>query len=222
MLALIHKDVLLHKVAYLGFVPILVIFLPWLAYVIDSPAVYASFACTYGSVLPIVLIAREDVFRANSFTCSLPVTRRRVVQARYLISWAIALALTLLGLGLYSIFSTVEPFEAWSVSTAQRVLVTLSLVLGVALPFALRFGWIGLTVLGVGLQLAGIVFLFILKTFSASRWILDGFNAIPNCIEGARSMLGDPVFLVATLAALAIFNLASCEVAVALYKRREF
>ena len=221
MLSLIRKDLLLHKMPLYGFMLASVVYLGWFASQIDSPNSYITFVCMIAGVLPMVLIAREDVLRTDAFICSLPVTRRQVVQAKYVISWAMCLVIIVIGLVLYSIFATEECLEIWSLSTAGRVFMTLSLGLGVALPFALRFGWIGLTVFGVGMQILAMVVYLIAKTFVTSLRLPDVFNAISKCIEGLDSRLGDPLFLAAVIVVLAIFNLASCRIAVALFERRE-
>ncbi len=222
MLTLIRKDLLLHKVAFYGFTPAAVVYLGWFASQIDSPNVFTTFACIFASVLPLVLIAREDVFHAEAFICSLPVTRRQVVHAKYAVSWALALIFTVIGLVLYSIFAAEGLPAIWSVSTGNRILLTLSVGLGVALPFSLRFGWLGLTVLGVGTQLLGLVVYLTVKALATRLSLGNIFAAARDQIERLHSWLGEPLFLAAVICVLVAFNFASCRIAVALFERREF
>lgn len=222
MLTLMRKDLLLHKMTFYCATPALVAYVGWFASQRDLRGAFITFDCIIAGVLPMVLIAREDIFRVEAFICSLPVTRRQVVRAKYVISWAIALTFTVVGLILYSIFATERLHEIWSVSTASRVLVMLSVGLGVALPLALRFGWIGLTVFGVGIQILAMGLYIIAKTFVTRLRLPDVFKAVSESIEGLHSWLGDPLFLAAVIVILATFNFASYKIAEALFERREF
>lgn len=221
MLTLIRKDLLLHKPAYLGFTPAAVIYLGWFASRIDSPVVYATFAGIFACVLPLVLVAREDVYQAEAFVCSLPVTRGQVVHARYIISWSLALVFTVIGLVLYATFASAGSGAIWSVSVANRSLLTLAVGLGVALPFAIRFGWFGLTVFGIGMQLLGIAAYFIVSALASRLPLGDAFAAIAESLAAIQASLGGPLFLAAVASVLVIFNLVSCKIAVTLFARRE-
>lgn len=221
MRALIGKDLVLHRTTLLVAAPALVLYAGMFASFKDLHAVFTVFACIIALVLPMVLIAREDLFCSEAFICSLPVTRRQVVQAKFVISWAISLVLVFVSLGIFSLFASEQLHEIWSITTAYRVLLILSLGLGIALPFALRFGWIGLTVFGVGMQLLLMLGYFIAKTFAPSLRLPDVFSGMSQFIEAMHAWLGESLFMVAALAGLAIFNLASCNIAVALFKRKE-
>lgn len=222
MLTLIRKDLLLHKVAFYGYMPVLVIYLAYLAGEVSSLNVFITFSCIMAAILPMVLIAREDKFGAEAFVCSLPVTRRQVVHAKYVMCWSTALVLAVIGLILYSIFAADGRLATWSVSTASRVLLTLSLGLGVALPLSLRFGWIGLIVFLVGCQVLGIVAILLVRTFTTNLRLGDIFNPIWGMIERMHTQLGGPLFFAVVFVMFAIFNLASCRFAVALFERRDF
>ena len=221
MLTLIRKDLLLHKTAFYGYMPVLVIYLGYLAGQVSSLNVFITFTCIMAAILPMVLITREDKFGAEAFVCSLPVTRRGVVHAKYVMCWSTSLILTVIGLILYSVFAAEGRPAIWSISTASRVLLTLSLGLGVALPFSLRFGWMGLIVGLIGMQILGIVTLLLVTTFATNLRLSDTFNAVSRFIEGMHSQLGSPLFLAAVIAVVTIFNLTSCQIAVAWFARRE-
>lgn len=222
MFALIRKDLLLHKTAFYGYTPVMVIYLAYLASQVSSRGAFIVFACIMSTILPMVLITREEKFGAEVFVCSLPVTRRQVVHAKYIICWFIAFVLAMMGLVLYSIFAGQGRLEIWSVSNASLVFFVLSLGLGVALPFSLRFGWTGLIAGLVGMQLIGIILLLIVNNFSTNFRLRDVFVALSDFIAGIHSQLGDPLFYVAVVIILTIFNLASCKIGAALFERREF
>ena len=222
MLTLIRKDLLLHKTAFYGFTPVLVIYLIWMASHGESRNAYITFACIFATILPLIFIAREDKFGAEAFVCSLPVTRGQVARAKYLISWGVALIFALIGLVIYSLLAAEGALAIWSVSTAGRVLLSLTLGLGVMLPFLLWFGWTGLIVGLVGTQVLGVVTLLIVKTFTTDLRLSDAFTAVSDFIEGMHSQLGGLLFFAAVIVIFAIFNLVSCKIAVALFERREF
>jgi hypothetical protein len=222
MFALIRKDLLLHKTAFYGYTPVMVIYLAYLASQVSSRGAFIVFSCIMSTILPMVLITREEKFGAEVFVCSLPVTRRQVVHAKYIICWIIAFVLAMMGLVLYSIFAGERSLEIWSVSNASLVFFALSLGLGVALPFSLRFGWTGLIAGLVGMQLIGIILLLIVNNFSTNFRLRDVFVGMSDFIAGIHSQLGDPLFYVAVVIILTIFNLASCKIGTALFERREF
>ena len=190
MLALIGKDLLLHRTTILIATPALVIYAGMFASFKNLHGAFIIFACIIALVLPMVLIARENVFRGEAFICSLPVTRRQVVQAKYVISWVISLVFVVFSLVLFSLFASERLREIWSLATAGRVLLTLSLGFGIALPFALRFGWIGLTVFGVGMQILVMLVYFVVKTFLTSLRLPDVFEWILTVYRRATCVAG--------------------------------
>ena len=221
MFALIRKDLLLHKGAFLGFGPVLVIFLSWLANQGDSRNAFVVFAAIYASILPMVFIAREDKFGAEPFICSLPVTRQKIALAKYFLSWVVAFVFSIVGFAAFSVFAPEAPLGFWSVGRAGRFLLVLTLCLGLMLPFLLRFGWLGMMVGLVGAQVLGIVALLITKAFKGSFRPHDFFNAVSNFIADSRTVLGESLFAVAALIAFCAVNFVSYKIAVAMYRRRE-
>lgn len=222
MLTLIRKDLLLHKTAFYGYMPVLVVYLAYLASEVSRQNVFITFTGIMVAILPMILIAREDKFGAEAFICSLPVTRRQVVHAKYVMCWSVALVLTMIGLALYSIFGAEGHPTIWRVPSAGRVLLILSLGLGAGLPLALRFGWIGLVGGLVGIQILGVVAYLALETLATDLRLVDVFRGVSNGIDKLHSGLGGPLFLAVVMVVLVIFNLASCRIGVALFERREW
>ncbi len=221
MRKLIRKDLILHKAAIFGFTPVLVIYLAWLAGQVSSRNSFITFSCIYAAILPMVFIAREDKCHAGMFLCSLPVTREQLTRAKYLLSWSVALPCALASFVLYSIFGPEAPSAIWNVSAVGRVLLLLTVGLGLMLPFLVRFGWMGLIIGLVGVQILGVVSLHLFRALSPDLRLKDVFNAISRFIDGAQTELGDPLYVLAALSTFALFNLASCKIAAALYERRE-
>ena len=105
MLNLIRKDLLMHKTGFFLWSTIFVGVLAWQAWRGFSPSFYIMLACTYGTIFPALLVTLEDKSRSGAFNCSLPVTRRQAVRAKYVISWAFAVLVSLTGLVLYSVIA---------------------------------------------------------------------------------------------------------------------
>jgi ABC-type transport system involved in multi-copper enzyme maturation permease subunit len=222
MLALIRKDLLLHKTAFYAFATVMLIFLVWYARQGDSQNAFVTFACIYAAIMPMVIIAREDKFKTEAFVCSLPVTRREIAQAKYLVSWGIAFTFAVVALVIYSIFGAGRPTDVWSISTAGRILLTLTVSLSIMLPFLLRFGWMGLIVGLVGVQVLGIVTLLLFRTFNINFRFGDAFRSVSDFMASLNAQLGAPLFLLLAAMFLLFCNLASCRIGIALYEQREF
>jgi len=125
MLNLIRKDLLMHKMGFPIYVPILVGAMILQACRGFSASVNITLACIYGAILPTALLALEDRLRTGTFNCSLPVTRSQIVHAKYAISWVLAAPLTLTGLIVYSFIAAESFWAIWTVPTVGQVLVTL-------------------------------------------------------------------------------------------------
>ena len=66
----------------------------------------------FAAVLPLILILHEEKFNVMALSCSLPVSRRTVVRARYLSAWL------LMGAALLYFFSLAVLFRLIAPSTA--------------------------------------------------------------------------------------------------------
>ncbi|MDP7014763.1 MAG: ABC-2 transporter permease [Pirellulaceae bacterium] len=222
MFNLIRKDLLMHKSGFQLWAPVFVGVLAWQAWRGFSPSFFLMLACVYGTIFPALLVTIEDKSRSGAFNCSLPVTRRQVVGAKYIISWALAVFFTSIGLMLYSVIAADSFLAIWSTSTAGQALVTLSLGLGLTLPLSLRFGFWGFTGAFVVTTSLGMGALLVLQVVSPDLHIMDSFIAISDFVARVRAQLRGPLFLTAIIVAGAVLNVVSCEIAVVLFKRREF
>jgi hypothetical protein len=221
MLTLIRKDILLHKTAFYGYLPVVVLYLAYLATQVESRNVFLTFSCIMGAILPMILIAREDKFGAESFICSLPVTRRLVVRAKYGMCWLTALAFVGMGVILYGILAPEQQPATFSCSTAGRVLLLLAVGLGVMLPFTLRFGRAGIMIALVGMQVLGILGLLVAQMFTSRVRLSAVFSTVSEWIESVCTDLGGPLFLATILVFAGISSMASCKVAEALFEGRD-
>ena len=187
-----------------------------------SPSFYVTLACTYATIFPAVLVTLEDKSRSGAFNCSLPVTRRQLVRAKYVISWALAILLTLFSLVLYSVIAAESILAIWTMAVVGQALVTLSLGLGATLPVLLRFGFWGFTGAFAATMSLCMLSILVLHALLPDLHLMDSFIAISDFVARTRAQLGTSLFLAAIVVAGGAFNVVSGEIAVMLFKRREF
>ncbi len=202
----------------------------WLGYPVLRPggdasfnawAVMVSLPCSF---LPILMIAREDKFKAGALACSLPVTRDAIASSRYVGGWLVALVAVAIAVGAMAIMSAAEltdlaPPTYW---LPVAVVVTIGLVVASLLPFTLRFGMPGVLVFVVSAQLAGIVALLVAAMFGGLGGLGTTVRSAVRAVVRMRDALGPAGFSAAAIAAVLLLNLASCRLSVRIYRRREF
>lgn len=187
----------------------------------DAWAVMVSLMCAF---LPIMIVSREDKFKAGALACSLPVTRDTIVASKYVGGWVVALV------GVAVAVAAMWPLQAagWTEMTAPTlrlplgVVVTVGLVLTLLLPFTLRFGVAGLIGFLVVMQLLGIALLLASAMFGGGGGIRPAFTAGVSAVGWVRATLGPVGFTVATVVAVVALNVSSCRLAVWVFRRREF
>jgi hypothetical protein len=222
MRELIWRDVVLNRNAILVNVLVFTTFLGYAAWDAASPGAYIFFAAIMFSVVPITIVTREDKFKAMGLCCSLPVTRRGIVRARYVLSVGFGVAGILLALSL----GAAMPFSSLDVATLlghHQLLIAITLVtliVSLLLPFTLRFGFMGLLVLMVALQVLGSVLLIIaqITKSSADKRVVA---AVAGTVRAVAARLGEPAFSLAVLGTLALVVTVSYVVAVHVFERRE-
>jgi hypothetical protein len=182
-----------------------------------------SLACAF---LPVMMLVREDKFRAGALACSLPVTRDAVVASRYVGGWIMALAavgiaiLAMFGLSLFGVRPLLPP--------TPMLPVTVVMVIGIALasmmPVAIRFGAAGVMGLLVALQILGVVVLMASALFDV-RLVQGIESAVRAIVRGGtqlRGATGPVAFAAGLVAAVLALNYASFRLSSLLYRRREF
>ena len=222
MLNLIRKDLLMHKTGFPVYVPFVVGVMALQAWRGFSPSVYITLVCIYAIIVPTALMAIEDRVRAGVFNCSLPVTRRQIVLAKYVIAWVLAVVAVLTGLAVYSVIAAQNLWAIWTLAAAIQVLAILSLGLGLTLPVLLRFGWMGMMIAYFGMLTLGAVTVEIVLAFVPGRQLLDSFIAISDFVVDTGNQLGELNFLMLIVVVGAILNLVSFIIGVKMFKQREF
>jgi ABC-type transport system involved in multi-copper enzyme maturation permease subunit len=192
---------------------------------LDSPGVFVvTTSVMIGLGLPFTIVGREDKFKTAALICSLPVRRSTVVLSKFAATWGSIL----LGLGYTVLLAAVLPFSRvplGSVLSLRSLLVSLflmSLLFAVILPFTIRFGVTGIIILLVGLQLLGILALFLTQLFGGPRNPLRMlFRAAEDSLRFLLGHQATPGYLVALLGAIVAVNTLAVFISHALYARRE-
>ncbi len=217
----LRKDLLLNARHLWGILP----WFLWVAYAMSEPdagrmtAVGAAFI---GALMAATIAAREDKLRTTATLASLPVSRRTLVEARYLVAYIV-------GAATYLVVVVMAAALPWSVQrTAELVetrtlLLTLtfaSMAIALLMPVVIRYGLLGVIVflgvfqvLGVGVMVA--------FDFFGSRSGVRVFSAIERGIVALYRGLGQPVVILETAAVVALAIWLSFRLSVFFAWRRD-
>lgn len=222
---LLLRDWRLNQRAILISVALFAAFQVYFVIRVDSTRAWFVFTSFYAAFLILTVFAREDKFRCASWTCSLPVTRREIVGARFAGAWlqvagalavAIILAVVVPGSRI-DLAGIVQPETLLLAATVAAVVVALML------PFTIRFGLIGVMIFLVAAQVlgAGALFLAIALRPRGGSSLRLGFSAVADGVRAVHASLPLPAFSLLVLALLAAVSWGGHCLAVHLYRRRE-
>ncbi len=224
MLKVMLKDLILSRSVIMVNAGIFTVFLAFFATFPPDlpPGLYAAMASLMLAFLPVGMVIREDKFDAMILQCSLPVRRRTVVQARYILSVGMAIvgilvALLLGGLVPYSNFGL---FDLLAPAPILAALTLVTLILSFLLPFSLRFGARGLFIFLIGAQVLGVVLLTITMATQSSmdQRIVE---AVIRFFVNAHETLGGPGLAGVLLAILTVLLGLSYLVSLRVFENRE-
>jgi hypothetical protein len=195
---------------------------------VSSARVWLVFASIYASFLAVTLFIREDKFGATGWACTLPVTRRELVLARIIESWV----MVLVALGAMALFaaivpgSVVSPAELLQPSTLLISATIVTLILSLMQPFTIRFGFLGVMIFLIGMQVLGVVLLTALMALRRSgsvngRPIADAISTLGSGLASVREALSPTPFALLLLIVLLLTNWLGYRSAVFLFRRRE-
>ena len=227
MLKLIRKELIFNRNSLLLILAIITGFLMFFLARTEhfKSTGFMIFSAFYvGASLCLTLMSQEDKYRTASLTCSLPCRRRDVVRSRFALTWLLMLATLAYTTFLAAVlpFSRAEVGQALNLKVVLVVLLILTVVFTVMLPFIIRFGVIGVMAALVSAQLLGVVTLFLAGFFKTGRGSL--LSPLGAAIRGLKFLAGPdsrPLHLVLAAAAIAALNAASLLVSQALYARKE-
>jgi ABC-type transport system involved in multi-copper enzyme maturation permease subunit len=224
MLRVIRKDLILNRDALVTNAVIFMGFAAYLGWEPDTPVmVYIWLTSLMFTFLSITVIAREDKFRAAALTCSLPVTRRTIVQARYVLSFGLGAVgvVTAFSLGALLPFSQLPVDELLGARTVLLAVTVVVLALGVLLPFTVRFGVFGVFVFLIAAQVLGVIALVMGRLFGGRVPIRQAIGGVVAAIQTLQAQLGNGGFDVLLLVVLSLVLGASYLLSQRVFAHRE-
>jgi hypothetical protein len=174
-------------------------------------------------VMPVTLFTREDKFQAVGFHCSLPVTRREFIRARYVLAWLLVGG----GAVLTGVYFLAAPWSAvrweWLIDPDTLCVAALFAGAGIALllPFTVRFGVMGVVVFFAALQGLGVVFFLVAAVGGGQGFIRELLSGVATAYHMAQGNLGLLAFAGLLVAGLALMNVASYRLSVWVFGRRD-
>jgi ABC-type transport system involved in multi-copper enzyme maturation permease subunit len=217
----LRKDLLLNARHLWGILP----WFLWVAYAMGEPgagrftAVGAAFI---GALMATTMAAREDKLRTAATLASLPVSRRTLVEARYLVAYIV-------GAATYLVVVVMAAALPWSVQRAADLVdvrtllltVTLaSMAIALLMPVVIRHGLLGVMVFLGAFQLLGVVVMVAFEFFG-SRSAVGVFSAIERRITALHQGLNQPVVILETAAVVALATWLSYRLSVFFAERRD-
>jgi hypothetical protein len=170
-----------------------------------------------------VLLTRSSRYHADATECALPVSRDELILGKYLT--VIATMLLAFVLVLATVIVVPHPeFATSDVLNPDRLatlVVLVGLISSLLVPLILRFGFMGIMVLILGLNVITVI-VFVL---TAARVIGNAlhfvFHDVPAAVAAFRSSVGFPWFHLGALAVACGLSYASLKVSQLIYRRRE-
>ena len=184
--------------------------------------VHAEGAAFIGALMATTMAAREDKLRTSATLASLPVSRRTLVEARYLVAYIV-------GAATYLIVVVMAAALPWSVQRAaelvelRTLLLTLtlaSMAIALMMPVVIRYGLLGVMVFLGAFQVLGVAVMVAFEFFG-SRSAVGVFSTIERRIAALHQGLNQPVVILETAAVVAIATWLSFRLSVFLAERRD-
>jgi hypothetical protein len=202
--------------------------LPWFLFVAyamgepDAGRMTAVGAAFIGALLATTIAAREDKLHTTATLASLPVSGRTLVEARYVVAYAV-------GIATYASVVAMAAALPWSVQRAAELVEVRTLLLTATLasmaiawmmPVVIRFGLFGVLLVLVGMQVAGVAVMVAFEFFG-SRSAIGVFSAIERGIAALHRGLNQPAVILETAAVVAFATWLSFRLSVYFAGRRE-
>jgi len=190
----------------------------------NSTRHWLVFASVYATFLAISVFAREDRFQSTAWTCTLPVSRREVVRARFVGAW-ILVTTALVGSMLMAAVipgSIISVTEALQPATLLLAATATSLVIALVLPFLIRFGLLGLLIFLVAAQVLGSAALVLAIALDGGGGAGKSmFSFVTDAVRATQGALTPAPFYLLVAALLMAVNWVGYRFAVRLFTRRE-
>ena len=187
------------------------------------PKVVLSITAIYLSFLPASILARQSKFKADSTMCILPVTRNTLILGKYIFT----AMLFAVGIILFVLIFLALPGQQYSfndIINADRfvnVVLAVCSVSAVLIPLILRFGYTGILVFVLGLNILTVI-MFVLTYLKLIRDMLNFiFEDFPSAIVAFRNIVGAPGYHLLVLCAAGLLWAASLKISQKIYAGKE-
>jgi ABC-type transport system involved in multi-copper enzyme maturation permease subunit len=224
---LLRRDAILHWRSMLPAVLFFTAFQGYFVMVVNQPKMWLVLACVYATFLTAIPINRDDKMGTVAWSCTLPVTRADVVRGRYLTAWALVVSLFAVNFALAA-FLPGSRLDLPDYLAPDRLLLVAGVctfILAWLIPFTIQFGFMGVMLMLVVLQIAGALLFVVAKLTGGQNTVEGGiasfFGGLSDGLVALRETLSAPLFQLAMLAAMLLVNWVSYRISVALFRRRE-
>jgi ABC-type transport system involved in multi-copper enzyme maturation permease subunit len=225
LLKLMRKDLILH---WRGILPLPLTAIGLFVYSVlrdgedMSPGLFLTMVALMAGFAPVVVAAREEKLKTRALTCSLPVERTAVVEARYLGAWILFAAyVAIAALEFLVVRGPSALSEIFRPQTVFAMLTAYTFAMGLTMPLVERFGFLGVFVLLIALQLLGLVVMALSFALPGRPTIGLFVDSLRSFTAASRERLGAVLHYALFAAALVAFNAASFGASAAIFRRRE-
>ena len=224
MLKLVRLELLLSRRVLLTTLILFSAVFVYLANLSDSVNQFIGFvSLVTGLSIPVMFEGREDRFRTSVLLCSLPARRADIVLAKFATTWAV------MAFGLaYALLIAALPFSKIALTQVINpkglllLVFFLSLFFAFQLPLTTRFGFKGIMIGLVGLQVLGVLGFVFVDLFGGKRNPLRViFLAVESFFRFVVRLEPTAGNLLLLGAAAILLNAGSFLAARALYARRD-
>jgi ABC-type transport system involved in multi-copper enzyme maturation permease subunit len=218
----LRKDLLLNARHLWGILPWFV----WVAYAMSEPdagRITAVGAAFVGALMATTIAAREDKLRTSATLASLPVRRRTLVQARYVVSYVVGAVTYLVVAAMAAVlpWSVQRAAELFEVKTLLLTATLASTAIALLMPVVLRFGLLGVLVFLGAFQVVGVVLFVAADFFAARSGARLFFGTIERGVVALYSGLGQAGPIVETALIVSLSVWLSFRLSVFLAERRD-
>jgi hypothetical protein len=216
---ILYQDWLYNRRTFAVLLILMPVYFIYTSWSITGPRAQAFITGLLTAFISFTLFLREDKFKAQPLICSLPVTRRQIVQARFTLMWMVVIALYLSFL-LVTLLSPLARLDLLALLRPGLVflfLATATVIVAIMFPFSVYFGAMGFIIVLVALQFAGIALQALIVAFGMGRSIGVIPEAISAGLADFRSLAGGPLYFLTVGLAILALNLAAREISVRLF-----
>jgi len=222
----LRRDLILHRRTLLLVLLIYAVYQAWFVREVNNPTPWLVFNCIYLAFITVVPLTVDEKTGTLPWLCTLPLTRVDLVRGRYVTAWAMVAGMYTVSLGLAAFVPGSDISPVWMLKADSLLLAAgiTTFIVAMLLPFTIRFGFMGVLLTLIVVQVFGGVMFVVVKITGGGvgGGIASAFAGLRHGIVALRETLSVPVFQLALLALLVLVNWASYRASVALFRRREF